>query len=746
MAYGVKYRLEFSDVLGYGKKVEILKKDYTGEILPMIGTGDPVSIEWNSKDDFYTPIIGSKCTLNLLVTDAVQYDDFYKFDEREYKIKVSYSKKISEQYTERIVQDGGRFESINCVDSFLGDFYTLSTYYENRVLEDGGKVESLNCVSESIEDEKINVYGDYWTGFVVVDRFTEKMLSTPYPISLNAFDGLGTLNDFNAPITPNKTQLNNNSLADIQRISNILENLDLDFDINCVNDIKSWISIFSGSSYPINYGYQKFPYFVSFKGGLQELKTDYGLWGAKQMLEKILSIYNMRIFQSFSKWYICEASNLFDQTVKDDIYNELQASNGIVPTNIREKITLQLKGNKQEFIETLQHNYLGNTKPIINEPVVYLAPKDLKPLKSDLTREYLQPLATIGNNTKINYLTQTNTNLAFDYPFYNSSFEYGLEGFVISGNYAQLATNEKSLKGKNSIKLTSSAPKNLLGVNSVNCINCLGLNSVDILDISDFSVEFNYYVEVTGKGLQDGNHIIQYNLQYNYDGIIYHFDNTNKEWTNTYNYTDGIAGTEYNKYQKVKINLNVKNLPETGPDSGILQLVIKNTYTTSTNYVTTYFDNIIINPNKSEQPDNDPYNLQTKNITGDLFTSKKVFSDDFNGNSPKFFRTRDDYGTNPDFFGEFQNNLYDNIHIIKNQNIINDFRKFVIRYNGTFLNLNSKPLSIHNKIWFNWPGVIEDEQASIIDGLKYNVKRAEYKVKAHVPNDDNDADVDLIIS
>ena len=30
MAYGVKYRLEFSDVLGYGKKVEILKKDYTG--------------------------------------------------------------------------------------------------------------------------------------------------------------------------------------------------------------------------------------------------------------------------------------------------------------------------------------------------------------------------------------------------------------------------------------------------------------------------------------------------------------------------------------------------------------------------------------------------------------------------------------------------------------------------------------------------------------------------------------------
>ena len=36
MAYGVKYRLEFSDVLEHGKKVEILKKNYTGAVLPMV--------------------------------------------------------------------------------------------------------------------------------------------------------------------------------------------------------------------------------------------------------------------------------------------------------------------------------------------------------------------------------------------------------------------------------------------------------------------------------------------------------------------------------------------------------------------------------------------------------------------------------------------------------------------------------------------------------------------------------------
>ncbi len=52
MAYGIKYRLEFSDVLGNGKKVEILQDGYTGNVLPMIGTGNPVEITWEEDDDF----------------------------------------------------------------------------------------------------------------------------------------------------------------------------------------------------------------------------------------------------------------------------------------------------------------------------------------------------------------------------------------------------------------------------------------------------------------------------------------------------------------------------------------------------------------------------------------------------------------------------------------------------------------------------------------------------------------------
>lgn len=132
MAYGVKYRLEFSDVLGNGKKIEILKDGYSGTVLPLVGTADPVSIKWEGDDDFYSPIIGSTCTLNLFVTDTVQYENFYAFDEEEFQVKI---------------------------------------YYKDAS----------------------NNYQLYWAGFIVTDSYKQAMASPPYQISLQAHDGIGLL-------------------------------------------------------------------------------------------------------------------------------------------------------------------------------------------------------------------------------------------------------------------------------------------------------------------------------------------------------------------------------------------------------------------------------------------------------------------------------------------------------------------------------------------------------------------------
>jgi len=135
MAYGVKYRLEFADIKGNKRKVEIFKNGYTGEVLPMIGTGEPVEIEWKAEEDLYEPLIGSLCTLNLLVTDDVTYDDFYLYDEREYKVVVYF-------------------------EASAGSWQT------------------------------------YWSGWVVNDLYSQALVSTPYSLSITATDNLGQLDAF----------------------------------------------------------------------------------------------------------------------------------------------------------------------------------------------------------------------------------------------------------------------------------------------------------------------------------------------------------------------------------------------------------------------------------------------------------------------------------------------------------------------------------------------------------------------
>ena len=148
MAYGVKFRLEFSDDLENGKKIEILKDGYTGTVYDLIGTN---------------------------VTDTTNYDDFYIADEREYKIKISYK-------------------------------------------------------------DSSNNYQTYWQGWLLVDQFQEAVTSTPFPITLRGYDALGSLGGFTQPLTTSV----GNQLAGVFMvfIHEILENIDLGFDIYVSNDIQ----------------------------------------------------------------------------------------------------------------------------------------------------------------------------------------------------------------------------------------------------------------------------------------------------------------------------------------------------------------------------------------------------------------------------------------------------------------------------------------------------------------------------
>ncbi len=767
MAYGVKYRLEFSDVLGYGKKVEILKRDYTGNILPMIGGANPVSISWQSSNDFYSPIIGSKCQLNLFVTDEVTYDDFYKFDEREYKVVVYYKQTQSNEYNDRVSNDGGNIESIDCVSNLIGNYTDT------------------------------DVWAEYWSGFLVVDRYKEKMITPPFAVSFNAFDGLGTLNNFDSPIGYN----NNNapiSKTNLQRITEILENLNLYLDIHIASDIKFRTFLpFASADYED---------ITTLDFGFDEMTGDYGLLNAKEQLELILRQYNLRIFQSYNKWHIIEVTNIFDYYVKDMIYNEVQSET--TPTGIRDKITTQLENTSKEYLDFRKYNYLGATKGTERKQVLYSNKNDLIETGNSLSREFLQPASEV--HILGTYLKTKNA-------FYNSGFEYGDYGFnifvntslpptlnitnpgsgfangtrnyniydgsgsgmvveaTISGGgvqslvvvtpgsgylvgdilsifdggigvpctfevtalpyYAEIATDEISFQGRRSMKLADFAPTT--GFTQMFSFETDAFNPQEV-KYSDFTCKVKYYVHF----LNSQNPNISSNLSYTIftfvNGTGYYWNSEIGKFSSTYFGTNTITTEFANKWIDVNIALNDTDINIGTSTSATIKFFISNTQCSSTEYDTTYYDNFQILQSKTSASESDQKFISKLTNVGINTNIKKVtrIPDQKSG----YFRTRGAYPQTS--FKPFSIDLM----TVIGKNISNDYRNFVTRYTGTFRNLKREPMSIHNKIWHYFSANEFDPQSSIIDGLTYNVKNAEFKVVSHLPNNDDDTPTTNIIN
>lgn len=710
MAYGVKYRLEFSDVLGYPRKLEILKKDYTGAVLPMIGAKSPVTISWQSSNDFYSPIIGSKCQLNLLVTDNVQYDDFYKFDEREYKINVYYVEPISEVFENRVANDGGITEAINCVEN--------ETKY------------SLDSSGDIIKN-----YNLFWTGFLVVDRYKESITTPPFGIKLNAFDGLGTLSAYNGTTSPNYDGSTlSTSLTDIERISLILQNLDLDIDIHFVNDTFQRDGIIVGGV-----EYKKFP-FIRTQIGANELKKDFDTYTAKEQLKIILSMYNQRIFQSFGKWYIVEATNIFDKTIKDEIQNEL-TNNLTILTGIRNKIKNQLLSTGGERYETYKFNYLGVLDSIKNIPYVSESPVNILPINKSLTREFLQPLKSVQINVTENDLKNY---------FFNSGFEYGLTGFDTPGNKVEITEDTAVFKGIKSLKIKDSvAPANseILNLSTPTTIPSFG-------DISNHSFRYNYYHDFT-ENIPDTS-LFQGYIAY----LTLTYTSATSTETGQYTWDESeqsfklissggvvinyIFDTEYNMFKSVDIKFSTDGLDERTDTIWTitdikLEIKLRSTFATSSFYNSTYFDNFIIDNGETTSNVN-RINFEMNLSDNNVNSGEKSFTKIGLTNNRNIARTRDNYFSfNPPA------NLKKGPHTVAMQNVANDFRSFVERFDGTFRNVLRKPMSISDRLWFNFQNSIKNEQPTIIDGLTFDVKENAYKIKCHLPNDDDDVSTQSIV-
>ena len=671
MAYGIKYRLEFSDDLENGKKIEILKKDYTGSVLPLVGTSDPVEISWEGDDDFYSPIKGSSCLINLFVTEDVSYDNFYEFNEREYRVNL---------------------------------------YYKDAS----------------------NIYQVFWTGWIVADNFSEAITTKPFPITINALDGLGLLKSFDYPIYT--TQVTGRTFT--STLTSILDYLDLDLEFYVSNDIRRYQN-------PSNSLFDELV--PQFQNGW--FKDGGNLMDAKAVLEMMLRVANSRIFQSLGKWYIINNSSYNEQSLKDTI-STYTSTNHVPPTGIKASQTSYLVANGTEAVELVLYNYLGVYQSTNDVNVLKEIPTNLKPLNNSFLQTNLRPLEKYSY--KID-LSQNDTNY-----FKNGGFEFGtistntilnwVTYSAVSGvSAAAILDNVIVLQGNNSVKTTNSNTVLANTRKMLTTTETVMINSQTLANV----FKFNIFVSHNSTSAVQLYYIIKVvdNSPDSYVDIWWKA--TTEAWVSS-EFKNPVTLEEVNVWEEFEFD--IESFPS-GYDVGVTVEFYEPRVATVNGFNAFYIDNVSFsytNPDFSDFYKKKTKSLEvirkrdiTASLSGVLDVSDiKVSNILYNyqaflgGISGVYFRPRDNYyigGTS------YNPGLMLPIEEITTQQVMNDYRNFVTRYEVDLYNLEKTPLGLQNKVWVNFGNsILQNPVSCYIDSMTYNVKKNTYSVTMHIPNQNDD--------
>jgi hypothetical protein len=536
MAYGVKYRLDFEDHEGNGKRLDILKDGYTGDILPLVGGAEPVKIKWDGDDDFYSPIIGSTCSINLYQTDETNYDDFFNEPEREYKVEV---------YTSQSKGDA----------------------FKNRIQLDGGICESAKCIDEELTETQDN-YTLFWTGWLLSDQFKELMAPNPQAIQLTAIDGLGELDNLFVDNTFYSigTFGLQASLSDI--LCAALNKTGLGLDV-IINNELSVYDIFGNRS-------EFLTYVNNFINESIFISDDYEFFNVKEFLENVLKSVNSRVFQANGKYVVVNNSLYSEQAVIDYVKNYID-DNDAVPSGIGTLRQAYLKGDIEQLYYqrfnssgTLQGDYYYEGLRTIRT--------DLQPLDQNLTRE-----AERGYKGLRLDLTPSQTNLSYTddagFEFQNTS-----HWTITSGSFT---TDEISLKGSRSFKTTAtnfgSTPTNLAITGSY-------FGRRDIAS----KLKVSYYYD-TNNTNQTTTFYNKFWCQIYFQAAVpFYYDTANENWTTTvkYFFFEDAAISSADKW--ISQDISIAKLPAAAGQSQTVYLRIYGPQSYLTNYQGVYIDNTII--------------------------------------------------------------------------------------------------------------------------------------------------------
>jgi hypothetical protein len=683
MAYGTKFSLTFSDDYNeFTYRVLIQKDGYTGTVYPLIGTNDPVVLEWEGDDDFYQPIKGSKCRINLMVTDDTNYDQFHLYDEREYKVLLQW----------------------------LG--------YNSNTRPAGRGPQSWNT---------------FWTGWLVADTFQEAVLTKPYPISLNAIDGLGTLSDVvldPTDWTPQFGESDSDYPYQIDLIAHILETINFDLKIRTVHEWAPWAVL------GIKQERFCFDSFVE----------DGKILNGKDALIAVLQNTNSRIFQSDNYWTIIPNSCYEAKDFTIEIRN-LALALGTTPTIIRSRKTNYLTSNQSEEIEFAVFNS-DNTYDTTQTSDAYCAvPGDIINVGADLMVEYLPPYKNVISNYQIDSYNKRRYQIN---P--NQFFEYGNTGYDVTegsiatsfpykyedSNYSYRSLQYTLFPSVNTEVIKTEIVDN--GENGFFSPNAEAEVDIEFVFDSDYDPSGSLFEYIFKYTLQIQHTLSSITYTYTWDG-------ENNEWSPVTGGGPDIlekkieSENAFGVKQNAQQSFRIFNFPTGSTDRTFKCIIYRPYLSDTTDYDALYVTAVQMQIKDLAGNSVHQYKFSQANNSA-TYDSEKVSIDHIRGATRSFsgknfgvtyVRPRNQFLTNP---------IAENSFTIVTQEINNDFRSNLRRYEGTFKSNFYKPLNLSHRIFVDFGlSVLRLPDSCYLDAMTFNLKRNTYKVNMHLPNIDNDVTV-----
>ena len=254
--YVEKYYISYCDDFGTSRRVSILQKDYVGSATELTGDVNPISITYESSDDFFfSPIRPSTAEVFMLfdTEGSVDFEEFWTADEREYQV-------------------------------------------------------------QDIKDGTIE-----WIGYVVPNGFQYEFVGGWYHASITASDGLSTLeaitfvDDQNKPYGNQDLVYNDRTdpfeFPPILIFCEILKKLDLDLDLwTCVDSYEKNMTKTGDTrnADPLATCYVNVKTYIK-AGENEQIPYWYGSgeeWNCKDVIENLLYMFGAKLYQEWGIWRI----------------------------------------------------------------------------------------------------------------------------------------------------------------------------------------------------------------------------------------------------------------------------------------------------------------------------------------------------------------------------------------------------------------------------------------------------------